>query len=320
MAQKTELKKFGWQGFVLEIPQGCRFLSESGTSHSGYVRFDAGKFQFELKWDPLSSKSENNPFDIAEALVQQIGKKAKREPKKHGKSSMRVNGHEAVLARFSMEKENHVVVWVCQQSKRVVMVQFVFSDSSPEQKDITQLILDSVECHNLDGDLWSVLGFSLSTPKSFNLKKRRLIVGRSTLSFTEEKRIKFRTQKTQLIFECFSLANVQFKETYVHPHKWIEEYYMNELGREFNRMEMERCSNHRFHSHRLGRCVGKASFHVVGLRNVLLNVAAWYCEDSARIYALTAVVSIEKIPFTRGASSEDLMKLHKSVLSTVVCH
>jgi hypothetical protein len=320
MSEKSGSKQFGWQGFVLEIPQGCRFMAESGNIKSGYMRFDAGKLQFEIKWDPLSEKSKIESSDIAETLVQKIGKKLKKEPLKHKKASTQVYGHEATSVHFRTDKENQVVVWPCQESNRIAVAQFVFQDASPQQRKVAQSILESVKCHGFEEHLWSVLGFSITTPKSFQLKERRLMVGRSTLNIVEEKATLYRHQKTELIFECFSLANIQFKETYVDPRQWIEKYYANELKQRFKRMKLQRCSSHHFHNHSMARCTVKACSHMMGQRNVLLSVAAWYCENSARIYSLTLTASVKKIPFTKGVSSEELMKLHKRILSTVVCH
>jgi hypothetical protein len=320
MLNKSDIKQFGWQGFVLEIPQNCKFVSEGGDINTGFMRFDAEKFQFEIKWDPLPKKFEDSLSKMADKLIQKVMKKLKIKSLTHQKRLMHINGHDAISIYFRTNIENYFIIWLCRESERIIMTQFVFHSRSGELDKTMQSILESLKCHGFKEHIWSVLNFTIKTPKTFQLKMRKLMVGRTLLTFLEEKRTFVKSQKSYIIFELFSLANIQFKETYNKPRQWIEKYYLQELKDKFRRIKFEKYSCHNLRGHRVLLCFGKASSGFTLRRNSLLMMGVWYCPETIRICVSTVAISIKKLPFTKGVNVKDMKKLYKKVVSTVICH
>jgi len=318
LQEAYDFKRFGWQGFIFKIPRNCRFIAESGSINSGFMRFDAGKLYFEIKWEPLTGKVET-PLKIAENFVQKLKKKMKLKALKYKKGLLHVNGHNAVFIYFTTDLANKFIIWSCKESKRVIIIQFTFPIQEKLEKIISP-ILKSLKCHGFKVNCWSILGFTLKTPKSFQLKRRRILVGRTTLTFLEEKKTLLRQQETEIIFECFSLANIRFKETYANPRKWIETYYINELKGSFRRIKFEEFSSHSFRDHRMAICIGKACSGITLRRNTFFITGAWYCSKSSRMFVLTLSSTVKKLPFTRGINVESLKRIFRKVLSTVICH
>lgn len=320
MLNKSNIKQFGWQGFFLEIPKNCRFVSEGGDIKTGFMRFDAESLQFEIKWDLLPKKFEESLSEMADKLIQKMIKKLKIKSLKYEKKSLHVNGHKAVSVNFRTNLENYFIIWSCQESGRIIVTQFVCYSISEELKETIRSILKSLKCHGFEEHIWSTLNFTIRTPKTFQLKMRKLMVGRTSLTFLEEKQTLVKNQKIYIIFELFSLANIQFKETYNKPHEWIEKYYLQELKDKFRRIKFEKYAHYNLRGHQALLCFGKASSGLTLRRNSLIITGVWYCPESIRICAFTIAASIKKIPFTKGIDFENIKKLYEKVISTIICH
>lgn len=237
------------------------------------------------------------------------------------KGTTRIHQHKAFFVHFKTHIEGYAFFWYCNESSRFLVGQFTCKRTDRHSKSIMKNILISLRCHGLDQNVWSILGFSFKTPNSFKLMNRKMIVGRTSLSFQEEKPHPFATQKTEILFEYFSMANVQFETTYTKPKKWIDEYYFDELEKRYRRLKLELSRSRRIHGHRAAIKKGSATSGLILRKKALFIVASWYCPDMNRMYSVAVSKQIFRPIFLRReVDEEDLKRVFKSFFSSVSCH
>lgn len=237
------------------------------------------------------------------------------------KGTTPIHQHKAFFVHFKTDIEGYAFFWYCNESSRLLVGQFTFKRADRYSKSVMKKVLRRLRCHGLDQKVWSVLGFSFETPKSFRLMNRKMIVGRTSLSFMEEERRPSTAQKTEILFEYFSMANVQFETTYTKPRKWIDEYYFDELKKRYRGLKLEASKSRRVQGHRAAVKKGSASSGLTLRKKALFILASWYCPDMNRMYSVTVSRQILRPIFLRRkVNEEDLKKNFKNFFSSISCH
>ena len=286
---------------------------------SGSLRFEGDSSQFELKWEPLQEKRFQPLPELADNFVQRL--KKSEETLTCRKGTTPIHQHQAFFVRFKTDIEGYAFFWHCNESSRLLVGQFTQKQVERDSKSVVKRILRSLRCHDSDQNAWSVLGFSFKTPKSFRLMNRKMIVGRTSLSFLEEERHLSMTRRVELLFEYFSMANVQFETTYTKPKKWIDEYYFDELKKQYRGLKLETSKSKRIQGHRVAIKKGSASSGLTLRRKALSIVASWYCPNMNRMYSVTISKQILR-PIFLGCTltEEDLNKIFNDFFSSISCH
>ncbi len=318
-------KTFGWQSFHFEFPENWQLAAEGGDSRSGSLRFEGDISQFELKWEPnapapIGKKLAQELPELADRFVQQLKKSEKTVI--CGKGTARIQQHEAHFVHFKTDVEGYAFFWYCIESSRLLVGQFTSKRSDRESKSVMKKVLKSLRCHGLDQNVWALLGFFFKTPKSFKLMDRKMIVGKTSLSLVEEERQSpFADQKTEILFEYFSMANVRFEATYLKPKKWIDEYYFGELKKRYRGIQLEASRSRHINGHRVAVKKGSASSGLTLRRKALFIVASWHCQDMNRMYSVTISKQIVRpILFQHKIDEGDLKKCFKDFFSSISCH
>lgn len=202
------------------------------------------------------------------------------------------------------------------------MGQFTFKRADRDSKSAMKKVLRALRCHGFDQNVWSFLGFSFKLPKSFKLMNRKMIVGRTSLSFLEEEqRYPFTEQKTEILFEYFSMANVQFETTYKKPKKWVDEYYFGELKKRYRGLKLEASRSRRVQDHRAVVKKGIVNSGLTWRKTALFIVASWHCPSMNRMYSVTVSKQIRRPVFLRRKVNEtDLKNSMKNFFASVTCH
>lgn len=237
------------------------------------------------------------------------------------KGTTPIHQHQAFFVHFKTDIEGYAFFWYCNESSRLLVGQFTFKLADQYSKSVMRKTLRSLKCHGLDQNVWSVLGFSFKTPNSFRLIERKMIVGRTLLSFQEEERHPAAVQKTEILFEYFSMANVQFETTYTKPKKWIDEYYLDELKKRYRGLKLKASRGRRIQGHRATVKKGSASSGLTLRKKALFIVASWHCPDMNRMYSVTVSKQVFRPIFLRRqVNEEDLKESFNNFFSSVSCH
>lgn len=315
-------KTFGWQGFHFEFPENWQLTAEGGDTLTGKLKFEADDSRFELKWEPIQKERLQLLSELTERFVQQLRKSEKTVTCRKGKTS--IHRHQSLFVHFKTNIEGYTFFWYCHESSRFLVGQFTFKKVDSDTKEAMKKILRSLRCHSLDQNVWSILGFSFEIPKSFKLIKRKMVVGRTSLSFlssSEEERRPFTEQRMEILFEHFSLANVQFETIYTKPKKWIDKYYFDELKKRYRGLKLEAARSRRVQGHLAAVKNGTASSGMTLRRKALFILASWHCPEMNRMYSVTASKQVGRpIFFRREVNEEDLKRKFKRLLASVICH
>ena len=310
---------FGWQGFHFEFPANWQLAAEGGDTRSGSLRFEGDISQFELKWEPLQEKRFQPLPELADNFVKELKKSKKTVTCRKGTTP--IHQHQAFFVHFETDIEGYAFFWHCNESSRLLVGQFTQERVERDSKSVVKRILRSLRCHDSEQNAWAVLGFSFKTPKSFRLMNRKMIVGRTSLSFLEEERHPSMTRRVELLFEYFSMANVQFETTYTKPKKWIDEYYFDELKKQYRGLKLETSKSRCIQGHRVAVRKGSASSGLTLRRKALSIVASWYCSNMNRMYSVAASKQILRPFFLRcKLTEEDLKKIFNDLFSSISCH
>ena len=238
------------------------------------------------------------------------------------KGTTRIHQHQACFVHFRTDIEGYAFFWYCNESSRLLVGQFTHRPTDRQAKSVMRKILKALKCHGLDQNVWALLGFVFKTPKSFKLMNRKIIVGKTSISLMEEeKRYPFIDQKTEILFEYFSMANIRFEATHTKPEKWINEYYFGELKKRYRGIQLEASRSRRINGHRVAIKKGSASSGLTLRKKALFIVASWHCPDMNRMYSVTVSKQILRpILFNRTVDKEDLEKVFKDFFSSIICH
>ncbi|MGD8544549.1 MAG: hypothetical protein PVH12_00085 [Candidatus Bathyarchaeota archaeon] len=315
-----KFKEFAWQGFMLEVPEEWQLIEEGGNSLSGKLSFQTDDASLRLEWKPISKKKPMPIRDITEKFTEKLRKKAKRNVKIR-KGSINIQEHKAASVQFRTNVEGQGFFWYCKPTNRFFMIEFLTRKEAKIPKHVIEHVVKSFTCHGLKGRTWSILGFSFETPKSFELETRKFVVGKGILLFQEKRRNPLTETRTSVLFEYFSMANVQFEDTYMEPHRWFDDYYVDGLKKRFGKPKLEEHSDLQIKGHSVKVIKGTASSGWTWRKKVGFIIAFWYCPGSNRIYVMMVSDEITRPIFLRRRLEEDdLKQCFQDVVETIQCH
>ncbi|MEM2673949.1 MAG: hypothetical protein QXG34_04425, partial [Candidatus Bathyarchaeia archaeon] len=218
-----KFRELSWNGFLLEIPEDMRLTAESGNLNSGYLKFEMEGFLVEVRWDPLDPRKAKSLALIADSFVKNIKKTLEKTSKKRidikieNVGNIFVSSHSAyvMILKPNSGLREPVYIWNCDRSKRIVVMHFTSLLSDEESENLIKRIVNSFKCH-LEGDFipWAALNLRFNLPPSFLLSERKIAVGRTHLTFNEQKFSTFAEKGKNLMIEYFSMANLIFEDTY----------------------------------------------------------------------------------------------------------
>jgi len=327
---KATLPKFqliGWQGLEIQMPEDWRLTFDIGDSLKGFIRFASQSSNLEIKWETLKKRADFSIDAVSKNLINKIEKSVKKKNFKLLKrQSASVSDHKGVYFHYRTEQECYGLTWYCDKAEKLFILLHVFKPKEyRETKPIFEYIVNSLKCHSLDEQaLWSIHNFSLKTPSSFRLGKRKILLGHINLSLLAEKPRPFRVEKAEIFFQCWSLANVKFEDAYNDPEKWFKKYYEKEFRKKFGKkMKTDefQSTTIREHAAKTFTCTIK-SFGLITSHTVTnIHNTIWYCPESNRMYMLTFSIAMNKLRFTAMKKTE-LLPPEKinDIINSVSCH
>lgn len=321
-----KFKKFGWNGFLFEVPENIRFTREGGDAKTGNVVLESEDFMVEAKWEPFDPKKAKPLSSVAESLVEQMekqSKKSKQTVKVLRKDDARVYKHEAVYMVVKSQAEERVYIWYCGESQRVIVWRFVFGSFDDTSKKIMKQILDTLRCHGDEANVWSLLGFSFEIPSSFLLTDTKITVGRAHFMLTDREVSSFAERTDSMLIEYFSMANLIFEDTYRDPGKWLEENYLKDLRKRLKerKIKFQTVESRRFKRHKMEIRKATTTSGLSWRKTALYTNATWHCSRTNRMYSVTASSSVRRPAFFKRETDEEAQKnLMGDFLSSFKCH
>ncbi len=322
--------KFGWNGLCFEVPEEARFIRFGGDAKEGSLTFESENFFMEQKWEPISEK-RRSISTIATELVEKMEQKYKKKGKQSKtqsikileKSGTRVFLHDALFMVIKEQVDERFYFWYCDESKRVIIVRFVFKSYDETSKKIIRKIIESFECHREGPNFWSILNFSFKTPPEMFLTEAKIAIGRARITLAERKATSFSEKISRLIIEYYSMANIVFKDSYNNLDEWFRKNYEKDLCKQLKkaRIKFKIAEPRKLLMHDL---VLKEATRISGLiSRITTNYtnATWYCPDSNRIYAVTLASSVNKPIFLRRKiSGTEHTEILETLFSSFRCH
>lgn len=324
-----KFKEFGWNGFLLEIPEGMRLTSEGGNINSGYIRLEMEGLVAEVKWDPLNKKSM--PLaKVADSFIKSAKETLEKKLKK--KVDLRVEGGEStfisshgahsMILKTGAELWEPVYIWNCEKSRRVIIAHFMSLLPRDTGREVVKHMLESLRCHQ-DGDFvtWSALNLRFSIPASLLLSDRKIVVGRVYLTFEEHKASTLAERGRSLTIEFFSMANVLYDDIYKRIDEWFQSKYWKDLKKRYKHISFQTSEMERIMRHNVLHKRGVRKLGLVNRRTVLCENLTWYCSRSNRIYSVTYTSYVSR-PFflKRRLNEEEDKRILQNLLSSFKCH
>ena len=312
-------KKFGWNGFVFDIPRDMYLVSEGGNSETGYMRLDAENYFFEVKWEGEKPKKVKPLQEIVHSFVEKMEKDSKQKLTVQGRKSTHIFKHDALLVNIKSSLEERVYIWYCEESLRVIIFRFAFVP--PENfAAIIKRTLSSLKCHGEEMNYWTVLESSFKTPPSLLLSERKMMVGRTNLLFVEEEMKPFTETRREFLFEYFTTANIRFEEDYKDIEKWMKKNYLKDLKKRY-RIKFLSSKNDELNNHQVTVKNGVGRTGLLTRKSSIYTNVSWYCEDSNRIYSVTASEHIARpLPLKREIDEKAFQDFAKEIISSIKCH
>jgi hypothetical protein len=305
------LKKIGWQGITLEVPEGWEVTGFSGDYREGYLRIDDGESRScELKWGSWGKRERGEP-DIelrAESYLASLERAAKkRKQSLSGKLAPAPKGtqrSERLVAGFTFVGERKAVgaAIYCRESRRVLLAQVQGASAKEAER-----ILASVEVKDEQPGwrLWALYDLRCDVPSDFALVGQQVMNVYVMLTFARA--------AERMTIEQWSIADVARKDSYLDV--WMKMNAKGELAMMTTEVEEARVGGHDAIAF-VGRPeIGLPLFQLVreaarqwkwpALR---FTAHAWECEESNKLYL---------IQHTRGKKSMDLAG---EVAQRTLCH
>lgn len=325
-----EFNKFGWNGLLFDAPQDARFTRFGGSAKAGTLRLEAEDYFIEAKWEPTPKRRRSISAvadKFVEDMTKEYGKKLKR-PKKGsfrilGKEDARVYSHDALYLVMKAEVEERYYMWYCDESKRVVILRFVFKTFDNTAKNIVKKVLDDFECHRKETTVWALMNTRFETPIDFLLTEARIAVGRAHFMLSDRKPSTFTEKTSTILVEYFSMANIIYKDTYEDPDNWFEEHYEKDLKKllKKRRLKFQVADPRKLKRHKVVVKEAEASSGFTWRAKTLYTNATWYCAGSNRIYSVTVSSSISRpLPLKREINKAEHAKTVADLLSSIKCH
>jgi len=324
-----KFKEVGWNGFLLEIPEEMRLTSEGGNIKSGYLKFEMEGFLLEIRWDPFEPKKTKPLAEIANSFIKEMKKALEKERKKkidlkvESMSSISISSHNTYSMNIKSGAEKDLVyIWICKESKRVIIAHLISLLPKDKSKEIIERILGSFKCHlNENFVPWIALNLKFQVPDSFLLSERKIAAGRTYLIFNEQKFSVFTEKGRSLIIEYFSMANLLFEDTYKNPEKWFQDNYWKDLKKRVKNIAFQATETRRFMRHKIIYKRGIKKSGLLTRKTTVSENLTWYCSKSNRIYSITFVSYVSR-PFflKRKMDEEEDKKIMQNFLSSFKCH
>jgi hypothetical protein len=307
--------KFGWQGITMEIPSDWELSALSGDNNNGYIRMDDESVpRMELKWSKTKEKKPNLQKILDEyfkGMRKRLGTSADGLKIKRNveliKNEDFFKNRDVVFFSWKTDVRANGAIWYCKECKRVVVIQLMGYLKENMLSD-TIKIFESVHDHP-DGqvNLWSAYKLAVEVPRRYQQDKRKLMSGYISFSFIDGSRV--------LNVERFAVADVILKGA--NLESWFRSYYAKDL-RKFG-FSIEEINSDAKQDYRLKmvgqekRFFDKIPFSPLFIVDKILRrrqVAAcfWHCEESNRIFVVTAISK-------KGAD-----ELVSQVASSIRCH
>jgi len=325
-----KFKELGWNGFLLQIPEEMRLTTEGGNINSGYLKLEMENLIMEIKWDVFDPKKIKSLAEVSSSFIENLKKTLEKRAKK--KVDVKVKTMENIFisshnARFMVIDSGTglrepTYMWICDKSKRIIILHFAFSPLMEEGEETVGRILSSLKCH-AEGDLipWSALNIRFNLPLSLLLSERKIAVGRTYLIFRDQKYFTFGEAGRSLSIEYFSMANILFEDTYKDLDTWFQKNYWKDLKKTHKNIDFQSSESRRIMRHNALYKHGVVKSGIFTRKTTLCKNLTWYCSRSNRIYSVTYTSYISRPFFLKRSINEDEEeKFLQDILSSFKCH
>jgi len=320
----VKFREFGWNGLFIEIPEEMRFTKYGGDAKSGHLIIEGEGCILEARWEPSSAKKAKPLTEVAESLIEQIKKKSKkRDIMILGKDETHVSIHDALYVVVKSAIDEHIYIWYCQESKRIMILHFLFKTFDESRKKVVKHMLDSLVCHRSESNIWSLLNVRFEIPVAFLLTEAKILAGRAHFMWTDRKLSSFSEKTTKILVEYFSMADVIYKNAYKNLDEWLELYYLKDLCKKLGdrRVRFKAAESTHIKRHNASFRQATIKSGLFSRKTTLYSNVTWYCSGMNRIYSVT-IGSTNSRPalFERKVDKEAHTKFLENLLSSFECH
>jgi len=306
---------------VFRIPQDARLVSEGGNAKTGYMRIEAENYFFELKWEEAQPKKVKPLSEVVEAFIKRLEKETKQKIPIRAKRVAKIFEHDGLFLSLRSNMEERIFFWYCAESPRVVILRFAFKAIDTTSRTIMRQMLTSLKCHGEGIDVWTLFESSFRAPPSFQLSERKMVVGRTYLLLLDHKLTPFAERKKEIVFEYFSMANVQFEEEHKDLDRWVDKRYMKDLKKRCRGVKFQSSMQEKVNNHAAVIKKGAGRSGILTRRSSSYSNATWYCEDLNRIYSVTISEHIARpLPLKRKIDEGAFGDFFRGFVSTIKCH
>jgi len=317
----VKFKDLGWNNFLFEIPQDARLTSEGGNAKSGYVRIEGENYFFEIRWEQAQPKKVKPMSEVVSAFVKKLEKESKQKIPIRGRRPTNIFTHNALFLSLKSDVEERIYFWYCQESLRIIIFRFVFKSMTPTSRTIMNEALTSLRCHGEETNKWTVFESSFKVPPSFQVAERKMMVGRTYLLLVERKFTPFSERKREILYEYFSMANIQFEGEYEDPAKWMETRHLKDLKKRYKGIKFQSFTKEKLNDHAAIVKKGEVKSGYTTHKSSLYTNVTWYCEDMNRIYSVTISEQVARpLPLKLKVDKNAFEDLSKEFISTIKCH
>jgi len=306
---------------LFNIPQDARLVSEGGNAKTGYMRLEAEKCFFEVKWEEVEPKKAKPLSEIVHAFLKKMEKDSKQKIPIRSKRSATVFDHQALFMSLKSNIEERIFFWHCSETLRVIIFRFAFQSMDTTSRAIMKEVLTSFKCHGEESTVWSLFEFTFKAPTSFQLSDRKMMIGRTHLLLLEHKLSPFAERKREILFDYYSMANVQFRDEHQDLDKWFEKRYRKDLRKRYRGSKFQSSTVGKINGH--GGIVkkGLGRTGIITRKSSLYNYATWYCEDLNRIYSVTISEHLARpFPLKRRLDQTAFEDFCREFISNLRCH
>lgn len=331
-------RKFGWNGFLLELPEKMRFASQSGNANDGNFMLETESYFLEGKWEPIPKKPKSLSV-VAASLVEQQQKQIEKQFKKRFRKKMKklatpkvkilvkeqstVFSHESLFVLAKSNIEERYYLWYCKESNRLIIFRFVFQTFEETSKKILKQIMENVECHRKTTYVWSLMDLLFEAPVEYLLTSAKITVGKAHIILEKNKLSMFAEKSSSILIGYFSMANLIYKDTYRNLDKWFERNHYKDLRKllKKRRLKLEDSEPRKVRRHNavVKRALSKSG---VSWRSTSAYTnTTWYCSGSNRIYNTTIIHTLKRpLFFKRNVNEDGNKELSNRILSSIKCH
>lgn len=278
------MRKFGWRGLVLEIPEDWELIFEKLEKNAGFFRLeDATQPQIEVYWEKIPFEKMPNIEDTIEKILKKIFKKKKA--KIFLRKKINIRNHEGILLQLYPPKGKilqtqtnkvSIIHWYCEKSEKLYTIFFLSSQNVLD-------FLNKIDCHPAK-NYWTFYGFTITLPEDFNLVHYKVTTGLSTARFYRKK------DNSYVIIFYNSMANIILEEYYSSIEDWFKENVQKVLEKYFGKMRKKAESIVNIQGHKAKLLIFEKG---LPLRKKIKRerVYLWVCNKTNRLYALITLFS-----------------------------